>query len=877
MAGNIGVTFTIGAALGPGVASAFSAVQDRLRQTQEAFRRANAESQNLARAMAIRERRDFAANQAREQLHQTGRVDPALRQELAQLNREYAEAARRAGVYGQSLEQIAQRQRELANAARQTEAQIGRLNAVQQAQNQLMQASQARMQALGSALATLGQAAALVAPLKIGADFEAAMSKVAAVSGAAGEDLAKLEAQARQLGATTEWSAKQAAEGMQFLAMAGFKTNEIIQAMPGMLNLASAGATDLGRAADIASNILSGMGIEASKMGDVADVLVKTFTNSNTTIESLGEAFKMCAPAAHAASQSIQDMAAMIGKLGDAGVQGTMAGTGLNAIIMRLASPPKAAAKALDALGVSAADAAGNMRPMPEVLAELGQKMSGLGEEQRLAFSKAIFGMEHAKSGIILMEQAMNGSLQKMAQSLNETGVAAEVARKQNDNLMGDLKTLSSATQEVGISLYNTLQPALREVTQAIVPLVQAVGNWINENPKLVQGITLVGGALLSLKAAGLAFTVLNSYRQTFSAGIASMSASATANLGTLGASFGRLRAELSRPVSLSLDGATQAIAGFRGRIDSLRASIGQTIARMRGLTPASVAAGAAARASGVAAAAGRAGWNVLRLGIRGVGVAFKTMFGPMSLVITAISLGVDYIIEHWDKFVPYFQALWDAVKRIFNAAVEWLKPIVETIGGLISPVIDGVKSVAGLVGDGINYLFGSDDEEEKNEEPKKEAAEASAEPQETPASEAAKPAAIPSVAPKPVNPFVQIRQQLDAMPLDDEEDTDGESYDEPDAEEEPAPKEERPRSAKKRRQAPKTGSEDGGDSVQAAPAQETQIIQPQVQVELQITQNGIPDAEFAQGVMNAIKSRQSELEQMISAIVNEQARLAYG
>lgn len=190
------------------------------------------------------------------------------------------------------------------------------------------------------------------ASITTGMDFSSQMSRVAAVSNASQEEREALEAQARLLGKTTVWSGSQVGQGMEYLSMAGFKTKDILAAMPGMLNLASAGGIDLGRASDISSNILTGFGFESREMGRVGDVLTNAFTSSNTTLESLGNTMNNAAPVAKSLGASLEETAAMAGKLGDAGIQGEMAGTTLRAVMLRLSAPSTKAAEALKDLGI---------------------------------------------------------------------------------------------------------------------------------------------------------------------------------------------------------------------------------------------------------------------------------------------------------------------------------------------------------------------------------------------------------------------------------------------------------------------------------------------------------------------------------------------
>lgn len=209
-----------------------------------------------------------------------------------------------------------------------------------------------------------------VAMIKTAGDFEQSMNKVSAISGATGADFDMLRNKAKELGATTSFSASQAADGMSFLAMAGFEANEIVSAMPGVLNLAAAGNMDLATSADIASNILTGFGMTAEESNRMVDILAKTFTSSNTNLVQLGEAMKYVAPVAHGFGVSVEETAAIVGMLSDAGIQSSMAGTTLRNIIVTLG-------EASDELGFSMYDATGAMLPMADILDRLTEKTGG--------------------------------------------------------------------------------------------------------------------------------------------------------------------------------------------------------------------------------------------------------------------------------------------------------------------------------------------------------------------------------------------------------------------------------------------------------------------------------------------------------------------
>lgn len=340
--------------------------------------------------------------------------------------------------------------------------------------------------------------------VQTGAGFDSAMARVGAVSGASGEDLLALREQAKELGKSTVWSSSQAAEGQQYLAMAGFNKEQIMKSMPGMLDLASAGGIDLGSAADIGSNILTGMGLDASDMGRVGDVLVNTFTKSNTNLTMLGETMKYAAPVAKSLGVSVEEAAAMAGKLGDAGIQGSMAGTTLRTVMLRLSAPSKEGAKALDSLGVKTTDAAGNMRKMPEILADLNKAMADMPESQKAAYTKAIFETEAMSGAFVLMEQAGKGALQEFISSVRKSGTAKEVASKQNDNLLGDYKGLTSALEGLSIAFYETLVPALRSATQFGTKLLGWVTSVVTKFPDLSKWVGIVAGGFGLMVTAAL-------------------------------------------------------------------------------------------------------------------------------------------------------------------------------------------------------------------------------------------------------------------------------------------------------------------------------------------------------------------------------------
>lgn len=399
------------------------------------------------------------------------------------------------------------------------------LSGLESAGSRTMKGISTATKVVGTALLGIG-----VAATKVGMDFEEGMSRVGAVSGATDSELKLLTNSAKELGRTTVFSATEASQGMEYLAMAGFKTTEIIDAMPGVLNAAAAGNVDLGRAADITSNVLSGFNLAADQSNRVADVMTKTFTSSNTTMESLGDTMKYVAPIANAAGFSLEEMAAAAGIMGDAGIQGSQAGMTLRNTILRLADPPKEAADALDQLGVSVLDASGEMKPFPDIIRDLDGATQGMTKAQKTAIMSQIAGTQ-AASGLMAVIDQGGDSLEAFTKELeNAAGTAEEIAAKQLDNLAGDVKLLQSALEGAGIAIYENFSGALRGSVQFLTEYISQIAFVIDTIEDFEQAVISVGailGMMFADAIQGMAeavpqvLTVVEQFLNSFLAGIA--------------------------------------------------------------------------------------------------------------------------------------------------------------------------------------------------------------------------------------------------------------------------------------------------------------------------------------------------------------------
>jgi TP901 family phage tail tape measure protein len=368
--------------------------------------------------------------------------------------------------------------------------------------DQTMQSTGKGMMKVGKSMTNVGtsMASSITAPLLgmgataviVGAKFDAQMSKVSAVSGATGKDFDKLRDQAKDLGSTTVWSATEAAQGMEFLARAGWDTEQIMSAMPSVLDLATASAIDLGTASDIASNIMSGFGASADEAQRYMDVLAKTTAKSNTDVNQLGDAMKYVSPVANTFGWSVEETAAAIGKMSDAGIQGSQAGTTLRAGLLRLASPAKEARVMMDELGMSFFDAEGKMKSMPDLVGEIAKGTKGMSDEQKAHTLSTIFGQE-AVSGFLALMDVGKGTLGDFTGMLEDSeGTASDMAKTMGDNLAGSVKGLLSALEGLAISFSDVMAPAIRKATDFITSLVRK----FDDTSPAVKGVIVVVGLL---------------------------------------------------------------------------------------------------------------------------------------------------------------------------------------------------------------------------------------------------------------------------------------------------------------------------------------------------------------------------------------------
>ncbi|HEJ9588121.1 phage tail tape measure protein [Proteus mirabilis] len=651
----------------------FRKIKQQLTSTQQAYQSATQRVATLAKEIANSE------NPTKKQLEafkKAQREAGQLKTKYEQLQQSVQRQRSALQANGISTNQLGQAQRRLNGDIERTTQQLRRQenqlrrSAEQErrmaaAKSQYQKALDVRNKMAGAGATMTATGAGMLYSAKQtlmpGYEFNVGMSKVQALTrlDKNSDEFKMLREQARELGATTAFTANQVAQGQAFYAMAGFKPEQIKNAMPGTLAMSLAGDIDLGTTADIGSNILTGFKLDSDQMGRVSDVLVGAFTRSNTSLTMLGDTMKYVAPVASGLGVDLETAAAATGKLGDAGIQGSMAGTSLRAILGRLAEPPKMAAKALEELGIKTRDAKGNLRDFPELLAELDKKTAKMGNAQRAGFFKHIAGEEAFSALSVLAEQAGKGELQTLVADLKQAkGEAQKVAGTMTDNLSGDMKNLQSAWEDLGIQIFDGIDSPLRQISQSITRVISKVGVWMKENPELAKTLTMIGLAIagiittlgiLSLSIAAMLGPLAAAKLSLSILGIKGGSALTLLlkPIKLLGSAFlGLGKAMLANPILLVIAAIAAAVYLIYKNWDTIGPyvyKVWDTVKRYTAIA-----------------------WQALKDTIKSAWEAIKYIFFNWT------PLGL--IIKHWDSIVSYTQTTWTMIKTKISDVWEGIK-----------------------------------------------------------------------------------------------------------------------------------------------------------------------------------------------------------
>ncbi len=713
MAREVGMTFTLNGSLGGGFRSAFRGAKGQIEGISQAIRNMERSPTGKLGASMTQQKakiKEFGASlrDAKSRLGElqsraaaAGGASGILARQIglaeSQVSRLSGQLQRLSGGYKNTIAEarnaagsvraLSREYQSLSVSMDRANARRAKLLSLQQQRSEL---SSQRSDMRGRLLGAAATAMTVAAPAKISIDFEDAMARVGAVANASDADMARLTATARQLGKDTVFSASQAAEGMQYLAMAGFDAKETIAAMPGMLDLAAAGNTDLGRTADIASDILSAFKLKAGDMGAVSDTLAKTFTTSNTSLEMLGETMKYVGPVAASVGLSLQDTSAAAGMLGNVGIKSSQAGTVLRAALLRLAAPPKmakealgdlagvagpeldelyeqigdtgGAADALKELGMTTKDEAGNLRPLVDILEELNARTAQMGTGQKAEVYKKVFGTEASAGMIALAEQAgttidkegnrivdslgrPTNALRAYMEKVNDyQGTSQRIAQRMNATTGGSLRRLKSAWEDVGITVGNFFLPAINGAASALSGFANFISGVAERFPTLSKGVALTIGAFAALSVGSFALRL----------------AILTMRSGLLS----------TRAAFVWTSGAARALGGG---LLSLGAKFGQTAIAAR----------------------------VACLGIKGALVS--TGIGA---IVVALGLAAEYLISHWEEIGPAISGVFEKVKDVLSGVVTFFTSVGPAIMSRLRPYIDDISSAFSAAAERVKGIW---------------------------------------------------------------------------------------------------------------------------------------------------------------------------
>lgn len=522
--------FKLTAALGGNFNAAFSSALNTTRQMQNSLQKLNSitgkidaykkqeaalesNRQKLERLTAEHER-------LQREISETGEPTEELRAKMAQNERQIAATTSRieqqearlnelggelsdAGVNTSRLTEENERLSKSYERVKKSQEELAKVNAALEQNNAAISKTKTQLAGTVGTLAALGTAI-YAGPVRKAAEFEAQMSTVEAISGATADEMKRLSDEAKRMGATTQFTAVEAGKALEYMAMAGWKTDQMLGGLPGIMNLAAASGEDLGQVSDIVTDALTAFNMTADQAGRFADVLAQASSNSNTNVAMMGATFQKVAPVAGALGYSVEDVSLAIGLMANASIKSEVAGTSLKTALANMAKPTKQMKEYMDKYGISLTNADGSMKSFREVVDNLRSRLGGLSETEQVAAATAIFGKE-SFAGMLAIVNASEADFQKLSDSVNNSAGAAErMAQIKLDNFQGKVTLLQSAVEGLQIALGDALLPTFTEGAEKAAELISKLTEFINANPELVRTITKVVTGLLAFKAAGL-------------------------------------------------------------------------------------------------------------------------------------------------------------------------------------------------------------------------------------------------------------------------------------------------------------------------------------------------------------------------------------
>lgn len=571
-----------------------------------------------------------------------------------------------------------------------------------------------------------------VAAVKTAADFDSAMANVAAISGATGDDLQALRDKAREMGEKTKFSASEAADAMSYMAMAGWKTGDMLSGIEGIMNLAAASGEDLATTSDIVTDALTAFGLTAEDSAHFADILAAASSNANTNVSMMGETFKYCAPVAGALGYSAEDVAEAIGLMGNAGIKSTQAGTALRTMMTKLQGELKLSGEALGEVTIQTANADGSMRELSDILADCRTAFSKMSESEAAAAAETLVG-KNAMSGFLALMNSAPGDIDKLRNAIeNCDGSAEDMAAIMQDNLNGQLTILKSQLEELAISFGEMLMPVIRKVVTAVQGFVDKLNNMDEAQRKTIITIGLVIAALGPfLVILGTVISTVGKSMKAYASaakGIKKLMVavkSGTGIFGKLGTALGGISAPVLAIVAViavlvaAFSHLWKTNDGFRENIIATWTQIKETVNNF---------------CQGIVDRLNSLGFEFSSITevLKAVWDGFCNLLGPVfegafRFISDTLSTVLDVILNTVDFFIAVFsgdwEGAWEAVKNIFssiwNGLVSWFTNILETIKGVLDVALGwigtsweqvwtNVKNFFTNIWNGIKYFISS-------------------------------------------------------------------------------------------------------------------------------------------------------------------------